>query len=174
MFNGGSERRPNAAYSRLNFLPLYHAIDSQLAGNSFLLGSAPTLADFIAYHCAWFVLRNSGVAASLDPFKNLLPWAQRMKALGHGSPQPMAAEEALAAARGSTQQEPCDGPLLEPEGLKLGQTVRVCATDYGCDPVTGRLVHASVFELVLQRQDPRAGEVYVHFPREGFGISAAP
>lgn len=173
LFSGGSERRPSAGYSKLNFLPLFNGVDTQLAASSFLLGDAPTLADFIVWHCAWFVLSNGGVASLFDPFKNLLAWAQRMRALGHGKVMEMSSAEAIAAARGSTESQPFDGPLLEPEGLKLGQTVQVNATDYGCDPVIGTLVHASVFEVAVKRSDARAGEVIVHFPREDFRISAA-
>ena len=173
LFTGGTSQRPNAAYSKLNFLPQFNAIDLQLAASPYLLGEAPTLADFIAWHCAWFVLSNPGVAASLDPFKNLLAWAARIKALGHGQPSPMSPAAALEVARGTTQNQPFDGPLMEPEGLSLGQPVSVNATDYGCDPVSGTLVHASVYEVAVKRRDERAGEVIVHFPREGFRVSAA-
>ena len=173
LFTGGTAQRPSAAFSRLNFLPLFNAIDQQLAASPYLLGEAPTLADFIGYHCAWFILRNPGVAASFDAFKNLLAWAERIKALGHGLPAPMTAAAALEAARGSTQEQAFDGPLLEPEGLKMGQRVSVSATDYGCDAVLGTLVHASVFEVALKRSDERAGELIVHFPREGFRVAAA-
>ncbi|HWY24483.1 MAG TPA: glutathione S-transferase family protein [Nevskia sp.] len=173
LFSGGSERRPSAAYSKLNFLPLFNSVDTQLAASPFLLGETPTLADFIVWHCAWFVLSNGGVASQFDPFKNLLAWAQRMRALGHGQMEEMSSAKAIAVARGSSANQPFDGPLLEPEGVKLGQTVQVNATDYGCDPVTGTLVHASVFEVAVKRTDGRAGEVIVHFPREGFRITAA-
>jgi glutathione S-transferase len=173
LFSGGSERRPSAGYSRLNFLQLFNSVDSQLAGSPFLLGEAPTLADFVVWHCAWFVLENRGVAAVLDPFKNLLAWAQRMRALGHGQVTAMSPAEAIAAARSCTESQPFDGPLLEPEGVTLGQAVQVNATDYGCDPVRGTLVHCSVFEIAVKRQDERAGEVIVHFPREDFRISTA-
>jgi glutathione S-transferase len=173
LFTGGSAQRASADYSKLNFLPLFNAIDSQLAAGPYLLGNAPTLADFICYHCAWFVLHNAGVAGSFDPFKNLLAWAARIKAFGHGPHSAMSADQALQAARDSTRQQPFDGPLLEPDGLKIGQRVSVNATDYGCDPVSGTLLHASVFELALKRSDARAGEVIVHFPREDFRVSAA-
>jgi len=173
LFSGGSAQRTNAAFSKLNFLPLFNAIDVQLAASSYLLGETPSLADFICYHCAWFILRNAGVAGSFDPFRNLLAWAARIGALGHGQPAPMSSEEALQTARTCTQNQPLDGPLVEPDGLKLGQRVSINATDYGCDPVTGTLVHASVFELALKRSDARAGEVIVHFPREDFRVSAA-
>jgi glutathione S-transferase len=173
MFTGGTALRPSASYSKLNFLPLFNAIDSQLAASPYLLGQSPTLADFVCYHCAWFILRNAGIAGSFDPFKNLLAWTARIKAFGHGTQSPLSAEEALQAARASTQDQGFDGPLQEPEGLCIGQRVSIKATDYGCDPVVGILVHASVFEVALKRTDARAGEVIVHFPREDFRVSAA-
>jgi len=173
LFSGGTERRPSAGYSRINFLQLFNNVDSQLAGSPFLLGEAPTLADFTVWHCAWFVLSNGGVAKTFDPFKNLLAWAERMRALGHGQVTEISAEQAIAAARGATENQPFDGPLLEPEGLTLGQAVQVNATDYGCDAIRGSLVHASAFEVAIRRQDQRAGEVIVHFPREDFRVTAA-
>jgi len=173
LFAGGSERRPSAGFSKLNFLQLFNNVDAQLAGSPYLLGESPTLADFIVWHCAWFVLSNGGVAGHFDPFKNLLGWAERIRALGHGEMKEMSAAEAIAAARGATDSQPFDGPLLEPEGLKLGQAVQVNATDYGCDPIHGTLVHASAFELAVRRSDERAGEVTVHFPREDFRVTAA-
>lgn len=173
-FTGGAVRRPNAEFGKLNFIPHMHALDVQLAsGQPFLLGEAPTLADFCAFHPVWFVRNNPGTTMALDPFKHLLGWHDRMKALGHGKPSEMSGEAALAVARESSQWLDLDGPLLEPEGIKLGQPVVVRATDYGIDPVEGALIHASVFELVVQRRDERAGEVRVHFPRNGFSVVPA-
>lgn len=173
-FTGGAARRPNAEFGKLNFIPHMHALDVQLAeGKPFLLGDTPTLADFCAFHPVWFVRNNPGTSATLDPFKHLLAWYDRVKSLGHGRPAEMEAEAALKVARESSQWLDLDGPLLEPEGIKLGQPVVVRATDYGVDPVEGALIHASVFELVVQRRDERAGEVRVHFPRSGFSVVPA-
>ncbi|MDR3416247.1 MAG: glutathione S-transferase family protein [Nevskia sp.] len=172
LFAGGTARRPNAEYSRLNFVPLFNAVDVQLGDGPYLLGAEPTLADFVCYHCAWFVLRNPGTAPLFEPFRNLLAWAQRMQQLGHGHSSPMSGAAALDVARQAQDEQPFEGPLLEPEGLKLGQRVAVNATDYGCEPVVGTLAHASVYELALRRADERAGEVTVHFPREGFSAAA--
>ena len=173
-FEGGAVRRPNAEFGKLNFLPQMHALDLQLgSGSPFLLGDTPTLADFVAYHPVWFVRSNSGTSATLDAFKHLLGWLERMTAFGHGTPTELAAEAALQVASTSTRWLDFDGPLLEPEGIKLGQQVVVRATDYGVDPVEGALIHASVFELVVQRRDARAGEVRVHFPRQGFSVVPA-
>lgn len=173
-FVGGAARRPNAEFGKLNFLPHMHAIDLQLGESGpFLLGSTPTLADFAAYHPAWFVRHNKGTAASLDAFKHLLAWFDRIHAFGHGQHTELAASAAIDIANSSESWLPLDGPLLEPEGITLGQRVVVRATDYGVDPVEGSLIHASVFELVVQRQDPLAGTVRVHFPRAGFSVVPA-
>ncbi|XFB08694.1 glutathione S-transferase family protein, partial [Azotobacter salinestris] len=51
-----------------------------------------------------------------------------------------------------------------------GQQVSVAATDYGVDPVEGELLHAGLEELILRREDPRAGVVHVHLPRLGFRV----
>jgi len=171
LFAGGSARRPNAEFAKLHFLPLVNAIDVQLGGGQpFLLGDAPTLADFVAWHPVWFVGNNPGVRDVLAPFRHLAGWRARMAALGHGTPLPLAAAEAHAIARESTQWLELDGPLLEPEGIALGQAVVVRATDYGVEPVEGTLIHASVFEIVIARHDPLAGDVRVHFPRAGYSV----
>ncbi|MOA60672.1 hypothetical protein D3C78_1856070 [compost metagenome] len=50
--------------------------------------------------------------------------------------------------------------------------MKIAATDYGVDPVEGELLFAGVEELILRREDERAGVVHVHFPRLGFRIEA--
>ena len=173
LFTGGSAARPGPEFGKVHFLPLMNALDQQLAASPFLLGEAPTLADFCAYHPVWFILGNAGVAGQLDPFRSLLAWAGRMQALGHGSATKLGSNEAIALARASSSYQPADGPLLEPDGIRLGSRVAVSATDYGVDAVVGSLVHASVFELVVRREDERAGELRVHFPRAGFKVVPA-
>ena len=96
-----------------------------------------------------------------------------MTAFGHGHPTEINADDAIALARATPALQAPDGPLLELEGVRVGSDVTVAATDYGVDPVAGRLIHASVFEIVIKRNDDRAGEVVVHFPRAGFKVTPA-
>lgn len=173
LFTGGSARRPSPELYKSVFLPAANAMNAQLAGQSYLLGETPTLADFVCWHPIWFVRDNPGVAPLLEPLRNLMAWEQRMRAFGHGHPGVTDAEAALAACREATGWLDFDGPPQEPHGLKPGERVVLRATDYGCDPVEGLLVHASAYEIVIQRRDARAGEVRVHAPRQGFAISAA-
>ncbi|HLD64800.1 MAG TPA: glutathione S-transferase family protein, partial [Pseudomonas sp.] len=65
-----------------------------------------------------------------------------------------------------------DEPFSEPNGFQAGQQVAIAATDYGVDPVVGELLFAGSEELILRREDPRAGVVHVHFPRFGFRLEA--
>ena len=50
--------------------------------------------------------------------------------------------------------------------------VSVTPTDYAHDPVEGRLVGLDDDEVVIAREDPRAGHVQVHFPRIGYQVRA--
>lgn len=174
LFAGGSAKRPGAEFGKLNFLPLLNALDQQLAATPYLLGEAPTAADFSMFHPVWFALNNAGVAPSVEPFRRLMDWVGRLRPLSAGEAESLDGSVALELARDATDWQPFDGPALEPEGAKIGMRVQVAATDYGTDPVVGRLVHASVFEFAVRRSDPRAGELTVHFPRSGYAVTPAP
>ena len=171
LFSGGATARPGPEFAKTHFLPLINALDQQLADVPFLLGPTPSLADFCMFHPVWFIRSNAGVAPQLDPFKHLIAWFERIRALGHGQATECSGAEALALARSTPELQTPDGPLLEPEGVGIGANVTVSATDYGCDPVAGRLIHASVFEIAIKRVDALAGEVVVHFPRAGFRVT---
>lgn len=173
LFSGGSARRPSPELYKTQFLPAANAMNAQLASRDFLLGDTPTLADFVCWHPIWFVRENAGVAPLLAPLRHLMAWEQRMRGFGQGYPTEISAETALESSRGAGSYLDFDGPLQEPNGLKVGDRVQLRASDYGCEPVEGLLLHASAYEIVLQRQDPRAGEVRVHAPRAGFSLTAA-
>ena len=55
-----------------------------------------------------------------------------------------------------------------------GEPVTVCAADYASDLIAGRLVGLSRDEIVLARNDERAGRVHVHFPRIGYQLKKDP
>ncbi|MCY1541675.1 hypothetical protein D9M68_773760 [compost metagenome] len=82
----------------------------------------------------------------------------------------MSGEEAMAIAREATPAELPDEALID--GFAPGQRVAIAAIDYGVDPVEGDLLFSGREELILRREDPRAGVVHVHFPRMGFRIEA--
>ncbi len=147
-------------------------LDAALAdGRAFLLGERPGLADAAAYHPVWFLRGIPPTADAFDEFPRLLAWAERVRAIGHGTRSECKAEEALEIARGgrSTTRPARDG--RDPNGLAPGDRVRVVPDDYGFDPVEGELVTSGVHEVALRRSAPEVGEVVVHFPRAGFRVT---
>ncbi len=140
-------------------------------GRPFLLGDAPCVADLAAFHPVWFVRRAPPVADVLAPFAKLGAWYERVAAFGHGSPEPLSSEGALLAAAGAGGHAPA---RVEPGlGFEAGAAVSVAASDYATDAVAGALVGLTGDEIVVEREDERAGVVRVHFPRIGYLLKGA-
>lgn len=146
------------------------SLEAQLAlGHDHLCGPR-SVADFSVAHVLWH-LRRAGPPADalLAPYSRLLHWHEGMLALGHGDSQDMLASEALQVAAQADGHQAC---LFETEpGLEEGRQVSVSATDYGMEASHGALVGLSASEVVIERTDPRAGLVHVHFSRTGFRIT---
>jgi glutathione S-transferase len=53
-------------------------------------------------------------------------------------------------------------------GFAAGDAVTVTPTDYAKDPVAGVLMTLTADVVTIRRQDPRAGAVNVHFPRQHY------
>ena len=142
-------------------------------GRPYLLGALPTIADFAVYHSIWFIRRGGPLAKILDAHPRLVEWTDGMKTIGHGESEPLASDDAIAIARAATPAllPPPSADAVDAHGVALGERVRIAATDYGMDPVEGELVLSASNEIALRRTDPRAGDVVVHFPRVGFGMS---
>ena len=149
-------------------------VEQQLVdGRSFWLGERPGLADIHAYFPVWMARGNIPIAdALLGPYTHMARWEQRMRGIGHGMPSTLGSADALAIAR---ENVPLPGSGVDPEdalGLSPGDRVRVAADDYGRDPVEGRLTTLSLHEVAVERSNPAAGTVVVHFPRLGYRVSA--
>lgn len=144
------------------------ALEAQLAdGREFLFG-AVSIADFALAHNVWFVQRASALAHVLTPHSRLAAWYQRLRAFGHGPHEALDSAEALhiaATAGGHAATEVVFGL-----GFAAGAAVTVAPIDYGRDPVEGTLVGLTEDEVVLERTDPRAGTLHVHFPRIGYQV----
>lgn len=162
-------RRPGAHDARAQLLNYLQWLERQLAdGRPFMLGSLACIADFSIVQSLWFMHLSPTVASLLQPYAKLLDWYARMKAFGHGTHDELRSADALAVAAAATGHVACEfDPSL---GFEPGTAVTVNALDYGADPVAGRLVGLSLHEVVVQREDARAGKVHVHFPRIGFQI----
>jgi glutathione S-transferase len=164
-----SPTRPKVARVHLE---LYLArLDSALATQAYLFGSAPSIADFSVYHCVWMLEHVS--PEPLAPRAHLRAWMQRMAAIPEPTVTPLSASEALRISREGPADWQSDCAFADPQGFSPEQAVVVRANDYGRDPIEGALVASSADEIVLRRADVRSGRVFVHFPRIGFDVQAS-
>ena len=149
-------------------------IETQLHdGRTFFGGPLPGLGDIHTYMNVWYVRSNLPDAERLFAgFPKILAWEQRVKALGHGKRErELTPADALEIARNATPQTQTASDAGDLNGRKPGDRVTVTPDDYGKIPVEGTIVSLSAQHIAIRRQDERAGEIVVHFPRAGFLVA---
>ena len=172
LFANGSASRLEPEVALAQWPVLMARLETQLERNGeFLLGDEPSIADLAWYHPLWFVASNAAVSILLEDYSTIRAWMARIHDFGAGASVNMKAAEAIGIARDATPEDLPEHGFVSSRGLSLGAEVTVSAVDYGCDPVAGRLVHEQLDEIVIAREDERAGLVHVHFPRVGFRIA---
>lgn len=142
----------------------------------FLLGNAPCVADFAAYHPLWFTRTQTSVMADiLNATPTVLAWMERMAAIGHGTMEISNAIDSMATCAASAGAEAVFGnaPFQDEHGIALGSRVTVASDSFGPEPTEGELVAATRMHYTLRRRDERAGIVHVHFPRIGYLLRKA-
>lgn len=146
-------------------------LSDMLHDQRYLLGDAPCVADFAAYHPLWFTQRQTPVLAGiLDATPAVQAWMARLASIGHGSSTAMDAATAIAhcaAASDSASVLP-DQPFQDEHGIPLGSRVSISSDSFGPEPTSGELVAATRMHYTIRRVDERAGVVHVHFPRIGY------
>jgi hypothetical protein len=148
-------------------------MDRQLEQTTYMLGESFSLADAALYHPVWFLQSEPSSFALAQKFSNLMRWFKRIDAMGHGTMKGMDPDEALKIARESTPATREDQDADDPNGLKIGAKVAVTPDDYGFDPVVGKVVASSIYEIAIEREEPSLGNIVNHFPKVGFRISPA-
>ncbi|AOF88174.1 hypothetical protein BSY239_1684 [Hydrogenophaga sp. RAC07] len=135
----------------------------------FLLGDAPCVADFAAYHPLWFSrVVNPAMAGILEATPHVVEWMDRMAAIGHGQMSKLTATEAIAIAAAAQPAPHADDTFQDDHGIALGSRVTISAETFGQEPTEGILRAATRTRYTLERTDERAGLLHVHFPRIGF------
>ena len=164
---GMTTLRPGDATAAYN--SYLRRLANMLHEQPFLLGSAPCVADFAAYHPLWFTrVINPSLAGILDATPDVLAWMDRMAAFGHGHLAKLSSTEAIAIAAAAEPAPLPDEAFQDEHGIPLGSRVTVAAESFGQEPTEGILRAASRTHYTLERSDERAGRLHVHFPRIGF------
>ncbi|BFN29609.1 hypothetical protein PSCT_01041 [Pseudomonas sp. SCT] len=174
LFANGSVSRVPLEQAKNDWPTFMGRLQQQLAREEgeFLLGAAPSIADFSVAHYLWFLRATPVTAPLVDAYPEVSAWLAKVLGVGHGSSSELSAEDALRMALEAEPAALPDEAFAEPNGFHEGQQVAIAAVDYGADPVEGELVFAGLEELILRRSDDRVGVVHVHFPRVGYRIEA--
>lgn len=145
-----------------------------LTKRRYLFGDTPSVADLACWQTIFLLRKNC--PPEVDGLLGLAPlqdWYERLLACGHGQPEAMTPEDAFQLACLSqpapVSHLPANG---DPGGLMDGTPVRVTPDDNARVPVTGTLVAADAFEVVIHRRDAQAGALHLHFPRLGYTVEA--
>ncbi len=173
LFSGGSASRLPLEQAQQQWPTFMARLEQQLSREEgdFLFGEA-SLADFAMAHPLWFLLATPVTAPLVDEYPAVAAWLKRVLGFGHGSASKLDAAAAIEIARNATPAALPSEASLVPAGCHRGQQGAIAAADDGVDPVVGELLFAGTEELILRREDPRAGVVHVHFPRVGFRLEA--
>jgi glutathione S-transferase len=158
-------------------------MNQMLKGQAFMFGAEPSIADFSCYHALWFTRRLKSVASILNDYSDILPWMDRLAALGHGAEvtSDTASSLALSRAAGASGQSSLPAVLqaflnpkehVDTHRLAVGQRVGITAESFGLEVSEGELLGACASHYTIGRVDQVAGKVRVHFPRVGFILKA--
>ncbi|WP_268799733.1 glutathione S-transferase family protein [Pseudomonas huanghezhanensis] len=172
LFDGGSSTRIPLELAQHQWPTLMSRLETQLERNGDFLLGAPSIADFSVAHTLWFLKQTPVTAPLVDAYPAVLAWYERVVGFGHGAPSELDSAQAVEIARDATPAAVPNEVFVDPNGFEIGQHVSVSAVDYGVDPVQGELVFSGREEIIVRRDDERAGIVHVHFPRYGFDIKA--
>jgi glutathione S-transferase len=177
MFGALPRLRPaDAAAARKSYL---RRLSDMLQHGPYLLGDAPSIADFAASAALWFTrVREPTSADFLQPVPALIGWMERLQAFGQGRSEPLTSIQAIARAAATEPSMPGQGILADStfqdeHGIELGSPVSIRAESFGPEASTGRLIAATRTHYSIERRDPRAGTLHVHFPRIGYVLESA-
>lgn len=149
-------------------------LEERLAtGRGYLLGDQPGMPDLLAWHIVWFVRgRYAGAEAFFAEFPALLGWAERMEAIGHGTPTAMTPQQALAVAKDAHAHTTEQADPGDPQGLEPGMAVSVePLADSGEHPVAGTVRAVDRDTIAISHEHDLCGAVVVHFPRVGYRVN---
>ena len=146
-----------------------------LKQQNFLFGEHVSGADLACWQTIYLLRKNCppevDTLLGLEP---ILPWYERIAAIGHGTSTPMSAEEAFDIAKKSQPASvihlPANG---DPGQLQHGTRVSVTPEDNARVPVLGTLVASDAFDIVIHRHDDQVGDLHIHFPRLGYTVVPA-
>lgn len=140
-----------------------------------MVGTKPGLVDVHAFMNPWFVERN--VPDFLERCFEVAPltrdWYRRLKEFKGQPPEKLTGAAAIQIAHDAAPRLKPASTSGDLRDLQPGARVAIAPDDYAQDWVEGDLVIANAERVIIARQDERADNLHVHFPRVGYILRRA-
>ncbi len=156
-------------------------IEERLAGGrlagtgDWLVGTKPGMVDVHAYMNPWFVEKNipDFLEECLEGAPLTKDWYRRLKDFKGQAPEEISGTDALEIAYNAAPRLKPASTAGDLSDLQPGDRVAIAPDDYAKDWVEGDLVIANAERVIIARQDERAENLHVHFPRVGYILRRA-
>ncbi|MEM6651648.1 MAG: glutathione S-transferase [Pseudomonadota bacterium] len=156
-------------------------IEDRLAGGrtagtgDWLIGTKPGMVDVHAFMNPWFVEKN--IPDFLEHCFEIAPltkdWYRRLKEFKGQAPEEISGADAIAIAHDAAPRLKAASTEGDLRDFQPGDRVAVAPDDYAKDWVEGDLVIANAERVIIARNDDRADNLHVHFPRVGYVLRKA-
>jgi len=156
-------------------------IEERLSGGEgagighWMIGTKPGMADVHAFMNPWFVEQSvpDFLAECFQDTPRAQSWYERMKAVQGPVPEAISADEAIDIARAAAPRLKPASTANDLRDFEPGDHVAIAPDDYAKDWVEGELVVANGERVIIARQDERAENLHLHFPRVGYILRKA-
>lgn len=145
-------------------------LGARLKTQAFLSGSKVGLIDLCCYHPLWMGANLDRALVATLP-ECVSRWMTSVKQFGHGTSSEASESTVMSAIARDSNED--NGLRIDAMPFEPYQSVGVGPSDYGRDISTGQLVKIDSLEIVIRRSLDTGGYVYLHFPCQGFEVSAA-
>lgn len=171
MLKGGTQKRTHPEKAKQILATLLEDLENRLSNIDWVAGEKPSVADFAIYHVLW--LHVSFNRKPLDAGPNVQKWFQAVAKIGHGPREDVSQAYAFQVAKASTPRPvPETDPETDSESqFKVGTEVQVAPSDYGLNPVKGKIAAITEDRIILERDTEQFGLLHVHFPRVGYTVT---
>ncbi|MCR9079456.1 MAG: glutathione S-transferase [Hyphomonadaceae bacterium] len=156
-------------------------IEERLAGGrlagtgDWLVGTKPGLVDVHVHMNPWFVEKN--IPDFLEECFEAAPltrdWYARLKEFKGQAPEEISGADAVEIAHKAAPRLKPASTAGDLRDFQPGDRVAIAPDDYGKDWVEGDLVIANAERVIIARQDERADNLHIHFPRVGYVLRRA-
>ncbi|MEO1662336.1 MAG: glutathione S-transferase [Pseudomonadota bacterium] len=140
-----------------------------------LVGTKPGMVDVHAFMNPWFVEKNipDFLDACFEDAPLTRDWYRRLKEFKGQAAEEISGADAVDIAHNAAPRLKPASTAGDLRDFEPGDRVAIAPDDYAKDWVEGDLVIANSERVIIARQNERADNLHIHFPRVGYVLRQA-